>query len=448
MAARPPDVTPDPEFALLSEYRIAPLRLAVALGDPERERALLPHLSQFEDFAVAARCLSAEELIAAVRGGDIDIALVASDLHRLGPAVLSDLVRMPLRVVLLAPDPDSPSWESAADAVLPLDIEPGLLIDAILAAARGERPKPRTATRQANHDAEVPARPGAASSLVLVLTSGPGSPGRTTIALNLAAGLGAVAPTILVDADLAGPSVAACLDADPTRNLAMLAHADPDTPHAWERAIADETQPIGSRSPHGRVLCGVPKPEMQSLLSRRFLDRLVEELAIRYRYVLLDIGVEGLRGETALHRLALAAARHTLFVTSADLLGLYRARTALARLQLDSWQDRLALVINRYDARSHHPRAEIEWALGTPIAAIIPFDHRAAERALAAQRPLVLEGRGRAARALLELAERVHGGSIALPPDPAQGPVRRWWRPGLPFSWRQRPAATGETGNP
>jgi MinD-like ATPase involved in chromosome partitioning or flagellar assembly len=441
-------VTSDPESAPAGEYRIAPLRLAAALGDPERERALLPHLSQAEDFVVAARCLSAEELLAAVRGGDIDIALVASDLHRLGPAVLADLGRMPLRVVLLAPDPDGPGWESAGDAVLPLDIEPGLLIDAILVAARGERPKPRATSHQAAYDAAVTARPGAASSLVLALTSGPGSPGRTTVALNLAAGLGAVAPTILVDADLAGPSLAACLDADPTRNLAMLAHTDPDTPHAWERAIADETQPIGPRSPHGRVLCGVPKPEMQSLLSRRFLDRLVDELAMRYRYVLLDVGAEGLRGETALHRLALAAAHHTLFVTSADLLGLFRARTALARLQPDSWQDRLALVVNRYDARSHHPRAEIEWTLGTPIAAIVPFDHRAVERALAAQRPLVLEGRSRAARALLDLAERVHGGSITLPPDPAQSPVRRWWRPGLPFGWRQRPAATGQTGSP
>jgi MinD-like ATPase involved in chromosome partitioning or flagellar assembly len=256
-----------------------------------------------------------------------------------------------------------------------------------------------------------------------------------------------VAPTILVDADLAGPSVAACLDADPTRNLAMLAHTDPDTPRAWERAIADEIQPLGPRSPLGRVLCGVPKPEMQSLLSRRFLDRLVDELTLRYCYVLLDVGAEALRGDTALHRLALATAHHTLFVISADLLGLYRARTALARLQPDSWQDRVALVVNRYDARSHHQRAEIEWALGTPIAAVIPYDHKAAERALAAQRPLVLDGRGRAARALLDLAERVHGGSITLPPEPSQRPGRQWWRPGLPSRWRQRPAARVQPGS-
>jgi len=446
-----PDTTFDPEpVPAPAEFRVAPLRLAVALGDPERERALLPHLGQGEDVSVAARCLAAEELLAAVRSKQIDIALAASDLHRLTPAALADLGRMPVRVVLLAPDPDDPRWEGVCDAVLPLDIEPAALLDAILAAARGERPQARSkGARQAEHDAAADAatRPGAMSSLVLALTSGPGSPGRTTVAINLAAGLGAVAPTILVDADLAGPSLAACLDADPTRNLAMLAHTDPDTPRAWERAIADETQPLGPRSPNGRVLCGVPKPEMQSLLSRRFLDRLVDELTPRYRYVLLDVGAGALRADTALHRLALATAQHTLFVMAADLLGLYHARTELARLQPGSWQDRVALIVNRYDAHSHHQRAEIEWALGTPLAAVIPYDHKAAERALAAQRPLVLDRRGRAARALLDLAGRVHGGSITLPPEPAQRPGRQWWRPGLPVSWRQRPAARGQTGS-
>src|SRR5207249_3091878 len=98
---------------------------------------------------------------------------------------------------------------------------------------------------------------------------------------------------------------------------------------------------------------------------------------------------------------------------------------------LDSRRDQFALVINRYDARSHHRRSEIEWALGTPAAAIIPFDHNAAEKALASQRPLVLDGRGGAARALLDLAERVHGGSIRLPPEPVGRPARPWWRFGF-----------------
>ena len=35
---------------------------------------------------------------------------------------------------------------------------------------------------------------------------------------------------MLVDSDLSGPSIAAHIDADPTRNIYMLAHAEPETP--------------------------------------------------------------------------------------------------------------------------------------------------------------------------------------------------------------------------
>src|SRR5204863_9892567 len=61
------------------------------------------------------------------------------------------------------------------------------------------------------------------------------------------------------------------------------------------------------------------------------------------------------------------------------------------------------------------------WALQTPVAAVIPSDRDAVERAIDAQRPVVLARRRRfpsllrrpdAARALLELADLVHGEAI------------------------------------
>ncbi|MDQ3702234.1 MAG: hypothetical protein M3442_15135, partial [Chloroflexota bacterium] len=259
----------------------------------------------------------------------------------------------------------------------------------------------------------------------IAIAGGPGSPGCTTVAINLAAALGTVAPTVCVDTSHA-PSVAAYLDADPTRNLYMLAHADPGTPREWDRALEQELQPMDKRSPHGLVLAGVPKLEMWGGVTGDFTTRLLAELRQRYRYVVVDAGSQPAGAEQGVWGAALSESDQALFVVAADLVGVWRARTALGHLLgrerpfggsgLPSLG--VALVVNRHDRRRHHRRSEVEWALGLPAAAVVPFDHGGTERAIAAQRPAVLNGRSRAGQALLELAGRVGGGRVVLPPEP------------------------------
>jgi len=404
----------------LADDALSPCRLAAGLGDPEREQLLLSALGSTGEIVIAERCLSADQLVASVQRGSVDAVLVAYDLHRLTGGRLDELAQSRLPLVLLALNPDDEQWESFPGALLPLDAGVEVVYQAILAAMRGDRPRPTpqlaSPSRPAIKVSGAADEPEALS--VIALASGYGSPGRTTVAVSLAAALGAVAPTVLVDTDLAGPSIAAWLDADPTRNISMLAHAEPETPRDWDRAIAQEVQPLHPRSPQGVVLCGVPKPEMRSLVSIRFFERLVAELRRRYRYVILDTGADFLGAEVALHRAALAQAQQILLVASPDLIGLWHTRTALGILQnqFALGTERIALLINRHDRRYHHSRVEIEWALGLPTAAIVPYDHVSLQRALAAQRPLILEGRSQAGRALVDLAELIHGGSIVLPP--------------------------------
>ncbi len=408
----------------------APLRLAVGLGDPERERALLPALSESGEFVVAERCLAADQLLACLERAHVDAALVASCLHRLNDSVLDELARTGVPLVLLASSGGLRGQEFSG-VVLPLEADAEAVRQALVSVVRGDRPRGDPPHAKEDRRPPEPARalsPPPTTPSTIVVASGHGSPGRTTVALNLAVALGAVAPAVLVDADLAGPSLAACLDADPTRNLFMISHAAPETPRDWERALAQETQPLASCSPHGVVLCGVPKPEMRNGVSVSFFERLVAELQQRYRYVVLDVGADLLGPEAELHRAALRLGRQLLLVASADLVGLWHARTVLglfsSTLQIDL--DRTALIINGHDRRYHHGRTEIEWALGIPTAAVIPYDHGAAQRALAAQQPLVLQRRSRAARALLDLAERVHGGIVVLPPEPRRNGRARW----------------------
>jgi len=425
---------------------MAALRLAVALGDSEREQRLLPILSTRDDVRVVERCLSADQLLEAVVAGRVDVALVAADLHRLGSGPLADLTASRLPMVLLVSDPRDTRWQAQPGVLLPLDAEPELVDRGIVAALRGDR---LTTSNRVEIPISSPAveeppelrtesHPGPPS--VIAIGSGPGSPGRSTTAVNLAAALGAVQPTILVDVDLAAPSIAAMLDADPTRNLYMVAHAEPEAPWEWDRAVESEVQPIDhGRSPYGYVLCGVPKPDMRGRLTARFLERLLIALQRRYRYVVLDTGAEWLGSEGAVHRAAIGLSQQILLVCSADLVGMVRARTSLALLEshLHVSPSRVALVVNRHDARFHHGRTEIEWALKASTACLIPYDHLGVERALATQRPAVLLKRGAAGRALLDLAERLHGGKLVLPPEPSAARGRAGLRlPSVPWPKR------------
>jgi len=404
-----------------SVHAMSGLRVAVGLGDSERERDLLPSLVEAGELAVVQRCLSADQVLECVRRERVDACLLADGLHRLTPSVLAELNRARLPLVLLVSHPDEPRWRSASYLVLPLDADPTTVHQSLLVASRGERLVPSTKTMETRSGTPDDSVPETASPalVVIAIASGPGSPGRTTVALNLAAGLGMVAPTVLVDVDLSGPSAAAHTDADPTRNLYMLAHAEPESADEWMHAIEQEAQPLDADCAHGSVICGSPKLELRTGITTRFVERLVRELRERYRFVILDVGADLLSRETAPHRAALQVADQVLLVAAADVVGLWRARTGLGLLhgQLGIGRERIALVVNRHDRRFHHGRSEIDWALELATAAVIPSDQVATQRALAAQRPLVLNGRGPAARSLLDLAERVHGGEIRLPDD-------------------------------
>jgi MinD-like ATPase involved in chromosome partitioning or flagellar assembly len=434
------------------------LRLAVALGDPEREQRLLPGLGASDEVRVAERCLSADQLLDAVSDGRVDVALVAADLHRLGSGALADLTASRLPMVLLVADPREARWQAQPGVILALDAGAELVERGIVAAIHGERlpgfeaaPPPQPIAEPL-FEPQVEAGTGTGPPSVIAIGSGAGSPGRSTTAVNLATALGAVQPSIVVDVDLAAPSVAAMLDADPTRNVYMVAHAEPDSPWEWDRAIESEVQPIDRhRSPYGAVLCGVPKPDMRGRITARFVEGLLHALQRRYRYVVLDTGAEWLGSEGAVHRAALGLSQQVLLVCSADLVGMVRARTGLSMLEshLHISPSRVALVVNRHDPRFHHGRTEIEWALKASTACLVPYDHLNIERALATQRPAVLQRRGAAGRALLDLAERLHGGRLVLPPEPQAASRRASWRlpavPGLkraePQSASREPAA-------
>src|SRR5215204_5316810 len=68
--------------------RLAETRVAIAIGDPIRERHFLEAAGQAAEggahIRVVRRCLDAGELFKAMREDDADVLVVGSDLHGLG----------------------------------------------------------------------------------------------------------------------------------------------------------------------------------------------------------------------------------------------------------------------------------------------------------------------------------------------------------------------------
>ena len=412
-------------------------RVIIGLGDAERERGLLGLLVESNGFTIVGRCLSADDLTPQLRSQRVDVVLVAADLHHFGERIAEEVLRQGSRLIVLTADRRATAgWQQPGITVLAADAGSDVLLAALRGhAAAGPEDEVRSVGVPPHEHAPAPPPTPA---LIVTVVSGPGSPGRTTLAANLAMSLGSVAPTVLVDGDGRGPGLAAFLDADPTLNLYMVAHASPRSPAEWDRVLQQELQPLGPGSPQGWVLCGVPKPAMRGRVSAAFMTQLLGELGQRYRYVVVDTGgnVDGEIGPGG--SAALDMAGQVLVAVTPDLLGLAHGRLALAHLRngATALSERVAVVVNRHHRKHHADRRGLERALDTGLAGIIPYDYHAAERAMSKQRPLVLDRHSRAGRAVLDVAERLHGGDIQLPAEVLR-PRRRWQVP----DWLRRGAS-------
>jgi Flp pilus assembly CpaE family ATPase len=431
----------------LAAYQPPSFRVALGLGDQELEQRLRPGLDAAEDLSIIAQCLAADQLLGIIETDRPDAVVISWSLHRLTDPLLDQVERPGLVVVLLVADPHDDRWRRRRGPVLPTDTDAATLRQVLASARTGARVMTRGRAPAQEPLVLKPAdSPQPATGGILAVTGGAGSPGRTTVAMNVSAALGTAAPTVLVELDLCAPSLAAYLDRDPSRNICTLAHSVRDDPRAWRSALHDELQPLGPAGSQTLVLCGPPKREMRSSLAPGFVEQLIGELSRRYRWVVLDVGPEllGIDAPASVHRAALAAAQRVLLVSGSDLVGLWHARVALDMLERQVGVDRgsINLILSRHDARFHHTPAEVEWHLGVPVVGVVPFDQSAAQRAVLHQRVLVSDPGGRASRALIAVAEHLNEGKLRMPVEsvPRASPRQAWWKRVVPLKRMLPPA--------
>ena len=410
---------------------------------------------------VARRCPDVEDLLAAAAAGVGTCAVVSPDLPHLERDVVDQLRRLGLAVLgvvavrdeagerrlrqlgverVLTSEATADEIDDAVSALTrelvgrgaagipagqstPGDCDPDLdrRLDAALAGDLG-------ALRRApadGSDSDAPADdtgddPGRGE---IIAVWGPiGSPGRTTVAVNLAAEYAAAgASVLLVDADTYGSSVAQSLGLlDDTPGLAAVARAAEqgtlDVPTLLRRA------PEVSKGL--RVLTGLPRadrwPEVRDAAMGNVLDiaRRVAEV------VVVDCGFsleadEELSYDTLAPRrnattlTTLERADHLVAVGAGDPVGLQRLVRGLTELgHVSSPEPRVVVTKVRASAAGPQPAAAIREVLGrfsgVDEVAVVPDDRDACDAAMLAGRSLVEHAPGSRARlAIGEVARRI-----------------------------------------
>jgi MinD-like ATPase involved in chromosome partitioning or flagellar assembly len=402
---------------------------------------------------VVRRCVDLAELLSAAAAGLGRAAVVSADLQRLDREALAQLAQACVAVVGLHDPDDEVSrhrLESLGVArVLPADTAPDRIAAAVADAAQellDRQPDRSRAARVALADPAdalavrlrsadpVQAQPqvrswsGAARGTVIAVWGPTGAPGRTTVALTLAAELaGLGASTLIVDADTYGASVAQALGMlDESGGIAGAVRSANQGALTVER-LARLAPAI---LPRLRVLTGLPRPSRWPELRPSALDALWDRARDLSAWTVIDCGFslevdEELSFDTAAPRRngatlsALAAADLVIAVGTADPVGLQRLVRGLADLgDALGPASRQRVVITRVRAASVGPGAErrVTDALaryaGVHDALLVPDDPAGCDAAMLAGRTLTESvPSSPARRALSRLAVALEAGA-------------------------------------
>jgi MinD-like ATPase involved in chromosome partitioning or flagellar assembly len=421
-----------------------------AVSDAVWEAELVAALERGDlGVAVVRRCVDLADLLATASTGQARAVLLSADLRRLDREALSRLSAGGIAVVGLVPAGDEDAErrlrQLGVDVVLVADSPPADISAAVVAAvSRTEERRrdptsglrladPRAALPHSPPEDAEPAPPDLGSGRVVAVWGPTGAPGRTTVAVGLAAELAALGRgALLVDADVYGGVVAQVLGLlDEAPGLAAgcrLANAGSlDLP-----ALAGLARRLG---PALRVLTGIARADRWPELRPAALDAVLGLCRSLAEVTVVDCGFaleqdEELAYDTLAPRrngatlAVLEQADTVLAVGSADPVGLSRLVRGLGELREALPDAAPVVVVNRLrsSAVPGDAAAEVRAALsryaGVHAVHLVPYDVAALDGALVAGRTLTEQAPASPARlALARLAAHLVG---ATPP-----PARR-----------------------
>lgn len=383
------------------------------------ETPALGILNGRRDLVVLKRCVDIADLLAAAASGQADAAVIAIDAPGFDPAAVDQLRAHGVRVVAIVDDDAGATHAGRIGARLRVDVAEIATLPAIITAA--DEPDPS--------ESPEPAEVGGAGRVVAVW--GPlGAPGRTTVAISLAAALGRTARTTLLDVDPNGGTVAQTLGVlDEVSGL--LAAARLAGSGLLEEQFASVQRALNE---HLTVVTGLPRPDRWPEVRPGTVE-LLAHTAARHGHVVIDAGsgleideAGGRPGRERVTAAALEVADEIVVVGAADPVGIARLARSMVDLREAHPAGAVRVVVNRM-------RGSIGWSerdviqiiedIADPVEVhFAPDDRLAVDRALVAGRTLFeTSPQSQLALALVGVAEALVPGSA---PQSGRSPwVRR-----------------------
>lgn len=394
----------------------------LALGGAEFESQVVVGLqAERRDVTITRRCVDVPDLLAAAATGQAQAVLVSCATPHLDADLVAALrARQVEPIGVVAATGDSTAEEHRLHQIgvrTVVAAEVDELAGRLVAALE----RRRVVEDLAGAKPEPAAAQPAATGQVLAVWGPTGAPGRSTVALGVAAELaGSGEQVLLVDADVYGGAISqmlAMLD-ESSGVLAAARSAKHGTLGPAELARHARTLPDRLR-----VLTGLPRPDRWPELSEATVDGLLLAARALSRHIVVDCGFsletdEELSFDTMAPRrngatlAILGQADRIVAVGSADPVGLARLARGVVDLRAAVPSADLRIVLNRWRSGFGWTREElvetVQRLTGTTEVTLLPEDRTACDSCVLHGRTLVEAApRSRLRLAVRELAEQV-----------------------------------------
>lgn len=339
--------------------------VVLAAGGARWETAALAEIESSASLRLARRCVDVADLLAVAQTEVASAALVHTELSGLDADAVHRLERAGVRVAAV---------EANEERCLGLGISRRLAIGGLDVLTR---------------DAVTPQRPDVSDQGQVVAVWGPaGAPGRSTVALGLAAAAAAQGvETVLVDADTYGGSLGQMLAVLDDVSGLMAACRAANNGHP--RQVEDHLLMV---DPHLRLLTGLPRADMWPHIRPGALDLVLRELRSLAELVIVDCGfaLEPGHGSVARNQATLQAleqADDVVAVGRADPVGLARLVRGVHELaDVRRGATQPTLVINMMRTTLGWKEREVDSTLrrltGPASTTFLPFDQASLDAAL------------------------------------------------------------------